>query len=176
VVPLVPAFIFLCLEGLRRLLPERFHSRALGTAALLALATNAPGLLQTVRTSLHQPLVVPHAAYDWLKAHAGSEDRVVSMDMMRIHYFTGLKGSLFLQSDDIDSFVRSARAAGTRWVVIRDPGFIPPAKGVTDPTRWFYDRLVEYSASREFFEPVHRDDAEGVSIYALRPTVSGRPR
>ncbi|MBI5624986.1 MAG: hypothetical protein HY924_14515 [Elusimicrobia bacterium] len=168
VVPMLPAFVFLCLEGLRALVPERFFGRALAAAALLAVATNAPLLARTVRTSLAQPLTVAHASYDWLKAHASPEDRIVSMDMIRIHYFTGLKGRLFIPSNGPEEFAERFRAEGFRWLVIRDAGFIPAAKGVSDPTRWFYDRLVGYAGAGGAFDLAHRDEAEGVLIYGLK--------
>ncbi|MBI4678718.1 MAG: glycosyltransferase family 39 protein [Elusimicrobia bacterium] len=168
VVPLYPVFVFLCFEGLRRFLPERFHARALAALAAFALLTNLPGLAGTVRTSLAQPTIVPHESYDWLRGRASPEDRVVSMDMMRIHYFTGLKGLLIIPSADLSGFVEGARAMNASWFVVREAGFIPPAKGVTDPTRTFYDRLNGYLGRREFFERVYRNEAEQVSIFVLR--------
>ncbi|MFA6317440.1 MAG: hypothetical protein WC943_08475 [Elusimicrobiota bacterium] len=175
IAPMVPAFVILCLEGLRRILPERFHNRALLAAAALALASNLPGLARTVRTSLSQPLIVPHAAYDWLKAQSRPDDRVVSLDMVRINYFTGLKGSIFLPSSGPRDFTEKFRSGGYRWIVVRDAGFIPTAKGVTDPTRLFYDRLAAYAADERSFELVRTDEAEGVSLYTLRNGTQ-RPR
>ena len=167
VVPLYPVFLFFVFEGLKRVVAERFQTKAFIGLAAIALISNAPELARTLRASLSQPPEVRHAAYDWLKTHAGEKDLIVSMDMARIHYFTGRRGMLFVPGEDRASFVENCRGLNARYFVLADSGFVAATPGIEDPTQALADRLSAYVSQGPEFRLIHEDTKEGVRIYSF---------
>lgn len=166
--PLYPVFVFLVFQGLREALPAKRRTAGLAVLAALGLASNAGDLVRTARRSLARPVAIPHASDDWLKARAIPGERVVSMDMVRIHFFTGLTGELFLDAPDPAAFAARARALGARYLVLDAPGFVGSTPGVRDPTLDLHARLAAFASDPALFAEVYRNDAESVRIYALR--------
>lgn len=168
VVPLYPVFLLSFLCGLGELVPRRRAALAATILTMLVALSNAGEAAKTLRDSLSGPVEVPHAAHLWLRDHAAPGDLVVSMDVARLNYFTGLRGVHFLPAGSAEEFAAQARARGARWFFIKDAAYVPAAAGVNDPLQAQYERLRSYLERDDLFELVHEEGNEGVKVYRPR--------
>jgi len=157
-----PLFVYWVIRGIGAL--PRARGWAFAVLAAVAFISNAQPVYSTIHASLTAPLEAPHCAYDWLAAHAAPSDRVVSMDIARIHYHTGLRVMPFVSADSAEAFSRNSAALGGSYYVMRAADFTQASAAITEPIVGQYRRLHEFLSDETHFRRVHEYPAEGIVV------------
>jgi hypothetical protein len=140
----------------------------LGSFLFAVLFTNGPELGGLIRKSFSQGTIFPHRSEDWLGEHSHPNDVIVSMDVARVYYHTGLRGLPFIPSIDLDSFRQGARQLGAQWFFFRENDFVPTVPGLTDPIAQQRDMLRTYLFESNSFDVVYRNSEEKTTIFRFR--------
>ncbi|OGS25088.1 MAG: hypothetical protein A2314_04045 [Elusimicrobia bacterium RIFOXYB2_FULL_50_12] len=168
--PFYPLYIFWVFRGIQRIAPSKTYVAfaIMATLTVVSVLSNVSSVKEIIFSSLRSPVLISHESYDWLAAHSKTDDLIVSMDIARIHYFTGRKGVSFVPSDSSSSFAARAKTLNAAYFFIRDSEFTNPAPHVRDPIAMQYKKFISFVADKRYFAPLYINESEGVRIFTLR--------
>jgi len=168
--PFYPLYVFWIFRGIQRISAGKAFVAwsIMGLLTAASIVSNASSMKEIITASLRSPVIIGHESYDWLAAESKADDLIVSMDIARIHYFTGRKGISFIASDSAGAFASRAKTLNAAYFLLRDSTFTDAAPNVNDPIAGQYEKFRLYTSDRRYFTLLYEDKNEGVRIFKLR--------